>query len=139
MGWISLKGIVERKRKSPRNERVQALGLATSCSATFRQPLRFWVTFTILGKFCFKLFFTSCDIYQLSEKTSAKFNWFILLSDCVDSSTGPITNASLVLHSCPLGKWYHMIRFTKWRTTMPSWEERADEGAINPTVEFEFY
>ena len=73
------------------------------------------------------------------EKKSAKINWFILLSECVASRTGPITNASLVLHACPLGKRYHMIRFTKWRTTMSSWEERADEGSINLAVEFEFY
>ena len=60
-------------------------------------------------------------------------------SECVDSRTVPITNASLVLHACQLGNRYHMIRFTKWRTTMSSWEERAYEGAINSTVEFEFY
>ena len=57
----------------------------------------------------------------------------------MDSRTGPITNASLVLHACPWGKRYHMIRFTKWRTTMSSWEERAYEGAINSTVKFEFW
>ena len=42
----------------------------------------------------------------------AKFNWFILMCECVDLRIGPITNASLV------SQRYHVTRFSRWRTTL---------------------
>ena len=60
---ISLKEVVD-------HERVQATGSATSCSATFRQLLRFWATFAIFGSFQNSwqvlveiIFYFFCDIY----------------------------------------------------------------------------
>ena len=84
----------------------------------------FSAAFEILGNFCdfrpllkflasfglnYFLFFLRHLLAIEKKKTSAKFKWFILLSECVDSRTGPITNATLVLHACPWGKRYHMI------------------------------
>ena len=72
----------------------------------------FPAAFEILGNFChlrqllkfsasFDLIFF-CDSFQLSKETSAQLTvLFILLSECVESRTAPITNASLVLHACP--------------------------------------
>ena len=93
------------------------LGLATSCSATFRQLLKFSATFHFLA-FLKLFFYFFRDIYCLSKEKSAKFSWFILLCECVDSNTGPITNASLVLHAYPGGQQYHMTCFSRWRTTL---------------------
>ena len=66
----------------------------------FRQLLKFWATFDFFLAFL-KLIFTffATYIYYLSKEKSAKFNWFILLCECVDSRIGPSTNASLVLHA----------------------------------------
>ena len=85
--------------------------------------LKFSATFHFLA--FFKLFFYFFrDIYCLSKEKSAKFSWFILLCECVDSNPHPITNASLVLHACPGGQQYHMTRFSRWRTTLTEMKVR---------------
>ena len=107
----------------------------------FGQLLRFLAVFKILGKFWLKLFFTFFATFISYRKkghlkSTGLYYWVSVWTPGLAQLPMP---CSLVLHACPLGKRYHMIRFTKWRTTMSSWEARADEGAINSTVEFEFY
>ena len=75
-------------------------------------------TFAICLAFFKLVFYFFRDIFSLSKEKSTKFNWFILLCECVDSRIGPITNASLVFHACSWGQRYHVTRFSRWQTTL---------------------